>query len=324
LLVVLGRTSGAFPTFVNQGQFDFVLAALDPGGQIATIFQAGNERPQHPARLSLAPGGTIAVAGWDDTYDPANYVAAQMDGFVASFRMDPGPDHAVTQTSLQYTLPPSMTGPFSLATGVAAERDGSGDVYVTNMVSLNNRTSHGIFVSKLRADHSVAWSETISTLPSDAVNAVALSPSGELFITGGTFLTFGPTDRQEDAFLIKVDKATGAALWVVEGGGAGTDYPTALAFDRSGNIYVGGITTGSVVDGVTNQGSFDIFVLKFSPSGEQLAAWQRGTSTFDQINGLAVDRCGRVFAAGFTGGGIVSGQASAGREDMFLMKVDLR
>jgi outer membrane protein assembly factor BamB len=155
------------------------------------------------------------------------------------------------------------------------------------------------------------------------VNAVALSRSGDLFITGGTFLTFGATDRQEDAFLIKVDKATGAAIWVVEGGGPGTDYPTALAFDHDGNIYVGGITQGSVVDGVVNQGSFDIFVLKFSPSGEQLAAWQRGTAAFDQITGLAVDRCGRVFAAGFTGGALVSGHASAGREDMFIMKADL-
>jgi outer membrane protein assembly factor BamB len=197
-------------------------------------------------------------------------------------------------------------------------------VYVTSKVAFNSASEHGTFVTRLRADHSVAWSETISTLPSDIANAVALSPSGDLFITGATFLTFGPEFRQEDAFLIKIDRATGAAIWVAEGGGTGTDYPTALAFDGDGNIYVGGLTQGSVVDGVANQGSFDIFAMKFSPDGKQLAAWQRGTPAFDQITSMAVDRCGRVFVGGSTGGAIVPGHASAGREDMFVMKADLR
>src|SRR5580692_1889095 len=71
-----GGTSGAFPTFVNQGQFDLFLARLDPGGQVTSLLQAGNERPQHPVRLGLAPGGAVLVAGWDDTYIPTNYVAA--------------------------------------------------------------------------------------------------------------------------------------------------------------------------------------------------------------------------------------------------------
>ena len=65
--------------------------------------------------------------------------------------------------------------------------------YVTSKVALNNASAHGTFVTRLRADHSVAWSETISTLPSDIANAVALSPSGDLFITGATFLTLGPS-----------------------------------------------------------------------------------------------------------------------------------
>ena len=39
---------------------------------------------------------------------------------------------------------------------------------------------------------------------------------------------------------------------------------------------------------------------------------------------VAVDRCGRVFVGGSTGGAIVPGAASAGRDDMFVMKADLR
>jgi hypothetical protein len=64
--------------------------------------------------------------------------------------------------------------------------------------------------------------------------------------------------------------------------------------------------------------------MKFSPGGTQLAAWQRGTPAFDQITSMAVDRCGRVFVGRSTGGAIVPGAASAGRDDMFVMKADLR
>lgn len=321
-LVVLGRTSGAFPSFVNQGQFDLFLALLDPtSGQPSTIFQSGNERPQHPARLSLGPGGQVVVGGWDDTYILTNYVAANQDGFFASFSIDPGPAHAIGQTSWLYTYPPSATAPFSNANGVAAEQDGSGASYVVTTVSANPSVS-GIFVTKLRGDHTTAWTERISASPFDAVTAVALSPSGELYVTGGTFLTLGARSfGQEDAFVMKLDKETGAPLWTGQGGSADSDYPTALAFDTLGNVAVAGYTLGSVVDGGANQGGADLFALKWSSGGDLVSAWQRGTSVDDLVTSMAADHCGNFFVGGFTGGALVAGEVNAGGEDMFVLRV---
>src|SRR5689334_18167129 len=84
-VVAVGRTSGAFEGVVNQGQFDSFLAALDRQGRISGILQSGDERPQHPSRLSLGGSHLIAVAGFDDTYVTGHSVEAQEDGFVASF-----------------------------------------------------------------------------------------------------------------------------------------------------------------------------------------------------------------------------------------------
>jgi hypothetical protein len=324
-LVVAGRTSGAFPTFVNQGQFDIFLALLDPAGNPLTVFQTGNERPQHPARLSLGSGGAVTMAGWDDTYIPSNYVAANEDGLLADFTIGPAPHHAVTLTSLQYTItPPSANAPFSYATGVAAARDGSGDRFVTFSVPSNTHGSHGNFVSRLRPDQSSVWTDLVSDLPVDAVTAVALSPAGDLFVIGGTFLTLGAQAfGQEDAFLVELDKDTGALVWAAQAGGPDSDYPTALAFDAAGNIYVAGTTLGSVVAGVTNQGQADVFVMKFSPAGALLSAWQTGTSADDQATSLAVDRCGNAFVGGYTRGAIVPGRSSLGGEDMFVLEAKL-
>jgi hypothetical protein len=43
---------------------------------------------------------------------------------------------------------------------------------------------------------------------------------------------------------MKIDRATGAPLWTAQAGGPDSDYPTALAFDAAGNIYLAGITLG--------------------------------------------------------------------------------
>jgi formylglycine-generating enzyme required for sulfatase activity len=231
----------------------------------------------------------------------------------------------VTQTGWQYTFEPSATAPFSFATGVAAERDGSGASYVGFVASGGPRDAHGILLAKMWSDLSVAWIVNLSSLPFDAITAVALSPSGDLFVTGGTFLTLGrKAFGQEDAFLIKIDKQTGSPLWATQAGGADSDYPTALAFDAAGNIYISGITLGSVADSVTNQGETDIFAMKFAPSGQLVSVWQTGTSADDEATSLAVDHCGDVLVGGYTRGALIPGHPSAGGEDMFVVKADLR
>ena len=318
-VLVLGRTSGAFPSFVNQGQFDLFLALLDPRGNPLTILQTGNERPQHPVRLGLGPGGQIAVAGWDDTFVETNYVAAMEDGFFTTFGLDTAP--ALSQTSpFVYTVAPSGLGPFSFATGAAVEQDGSGTAYVTFVVPGNTRGPQGTFISKLLAGQAVAWTVNLSTAPVDAVTAVGLSPAGDLFVTGGTFLTLGRQSfGQEDAFLMKIDKETGSPIWTAQAGGASSDYPTALAFDAAGNVYIAGIT----LDVAANQDEADLFVMKFSGSGELLASWVAGTIADDQATTLAVTPCGDVLLGGYTRGTVVAGQPNAGGEDMFIVLVNL-
>jgi len=323
-LVVVGRTSGAFPSFVNQGEFDLFLALLDGGGDVLTTFQAGNERPQHPARLALGAGGAVVVAGWDDTYTPTNYVAANQVGFVADFAIAGGPGHAVTSppSPFQYLFPPSALPPFSFVTDVATDSDGAR--YVTSLVASNRQGPNGIFVTKTRADHSTVWAARISPITFDAVTAVALSPAGHLFVTGGTFNKLGArTFGQEDAYLLEIDETTGALLWAAQWGGPDSDYPTALAFDAHGNIYVSGITLGSVVDGVANQGEADVFAAKISAAGEVLSVWQGGTAADDEATSLVVDPCGNVLVGGYTGGAFVPGQPNVGGEDMFILRAKL-
>ncbi len=304
-LYAVGRTSGAFAGFVNQGQFDTFLAALDSSGRVTGVAQSGDERPQHPLRLGLG-ASRVAVAGFDDTYVPTNFVESWEDGFVAGFDRGPG----FTQKFLQKV-------PFTQAnrvTGVAV--DASGHLYVTSWVSAG--ADVGNYVEKLDADGTLLWSARISRQPTDMVSAVGLSPSGELFVAGATFQTLGPASfGQQDAFVLKLDNATGEIVWAGQGGSEGSDFPTAIGFDDAGDVYVSGYTNGSL-PGATNQGGLDLFALKLDATGAWRASWQLGTPEDDLATGLAVDGCGQVFVGGFTKGALV--HASAGGYDLFVVR----
>ena len=320
-IYAVGRTYGAFDGFVNGGQFDMFLAALDADGKTTTIFQTGDERPQHPARLNLGPNNVLAVAGYDDTYIPSNFVMSRDDGFIASFDRSAIPNGNFTTNFVQYVpLSPNI---LNRITGVAVERDGSGSMYVTSLITGGAQV--GIYVKKLNSNGTTAWSHPISRFSVDAANAVALSPSGDLYVTGATFATLGATSfGQQDAYVLKMDKATGNVIWAAQAGGPDSDYPTALAFDDGGNIYIAGQTLGIVAPGNTNQGSIDAFAMKFDPSGTLVSTWQKGTADDEIVTSMAVDHCGNVFVGGHSKGAVVdSSKPTAGGYDMFILRAAL-
>jgi len=98
------------------------------------------------------------------------------------------------------------------------------------------------------------------------------------------------------------------------------DVGNSIAVDSSGNIYVAGITYGSL-DGNTNAGSGDIFLTKWNSNGKKQWTKQWGTRNNDSGQSVAVDSSGNVFVTG-TAGGSLNGYEDTGETDIFLTKFD--
>ena len=79
-----------------------------------------------------------------------------------------------------------------------------------------------------------------------------------------------------------------------------------------------GFTLGGL-DGNTNAGSDDLFVVKYNSSGTKQWTKQLGTSGRDNAYGVATDSSGNVYVAGNTSGGL-DGNTSAGGDDLFVVK----
>ncbi|WP_044249401.1 hypothetical protein [Chondromyces apiculatus] len=307
---VLGRTTGALGSFTNQGQFDVFVRTLDAHGKEQQTFQMGDERPQHPTKMALDATGALTIAGYDDLYVIGNYVAAFEDAFV--LRLAPDAAGGTGQGLHEDWWYRYQTEGPDLLLGAAV--DPAGTIFVAGIHG--DPTPGGARVRMVGNDGTPGWTHDVSPIRDDVAYSVALSPAGDLYVSGATFLQLG--DQQfgnQDMFVAKLDKDTGDVAWIAQEGWEDSEFPTAMTFDAEGNVYVAGTTFGGEDMG--------IFAMKLSPSGALLDTWRRDSAQDEEIWGAAVDACGRLFVVGYTQGELIPGTPNLGKRDAFLIKTDL-
>merc|ERR1711981_815986 len=94
----------------------------------------------------------------------------------------------------------------------------------------------------------------------------------------------------------------------------------ALALDSEGNALLAGWTSGSL-DGNSNAGGQDIFIMKFNASGSWQWTHMRGGPYNDNALAIALDSKGNAFVAGHTSSSL-DGNSLTGGSDIFLMKFE--
>lgn len=178
------------------------------------------------------------------------------------------------------------------------------------------------------------WSRRAGDALDDYGRAVAVDGLGRV-VVAGTFqgmINCGGDDLwsegKGDIFVATYD-TEGAHAWSRRFGGAHADVGHAVAVDAAGNVVVAGSFTGTVDFGggalVSDDGSADIFVAKFSASGTHTWSRRFGDGGTDLCRFVAVDASGNVFAIGEFEGAVDFGggaRASAGGSDAFVAMFD--
>ena len=148
-----------------------------------------------------------------------------------------------------------------------------------------------------------------------------LDSLNNIYVTGHTEGSFdGNTNSGgSDIFLVKYD-TSGVKQWSVQTGSSGNEYGKGISVDSSGNIYVTGHASANL-DGNTNSGGSDSFVMKFDSSGIKEWTVQTGSSYNDYATSMAINSDGYLFITGATDGGL-DGNLNLGGTDIFLFKMN--
>jgi hypothetical protein len=242
--------------------------------------------------------------------------------------------------------------------GYALAVDSSNNVYIAGSFSdtvdfypgglEDNKTSAGntdIFITKINADSSYAWTKTMGGSGLDSALSLALDSNDNLFVTGffSDTVDFNPdteTDSKvsnggSDAFLAKFN-ADGSYAWALTFGGTSEDIGYSLTTDQLGSIYIAGsfsdtvdFDPGDSISSYVSQGSSDSYILKIQPIGFFDWVQTLGGTGFDVGYSVALDRSENILLTGqfsdtVNFNPLIGSEArtSNGSTDIFIIKFD--
>ncbi len=194
---------------------------------------------------------------------------------------------------------------------------GSPDFPTVAPIQSKHGGGYDVFVSKLSADGSrLVYSTFLGGSGGEGAAGIAVDGSGNAYVTGFTgspdFPTAHPLQASLhgpfDVFVSKLSPDGRRLIYSTFVGGSNSDEGVAIAIDSQGSAYVTGSVTSpdfptvNPVQAKYAGGFVDAFVLKLNPAGSALVySTYLGGSFRDQGAGIAVDRSGNAYVAGFTG-----------------------
>jgi hypothetical protein len=207
----------------------------------------------------------------------------------------------------------------------AVALDGSGNVYVTGTSYRGGDAVEPCATEyatiKYDGDGNQLWVARYHgpVAGSDGVAAVAVDADGYVYVTGNSAgrqceqVVAGSTCAIYDYATIKYD-ANGNEVWVARYSdlSGGSSWASALALDRSGNVYVTGSRQGSGLD--------DYLTVKYSAAGKELwvACHDGPASRRDSARDIALDIWGNVYVTG----SVTSDDGGASHADWATVKYD--
>jgi hypothetical protein len=149
--------------------------------------------------------------------------------------------------------------------------DGSGNVYVGGITegALSGQSAAGnrdAFVRKYDANGEELWTRQFGTSGMDSCDAATVDAAGKLYVAGAVG---GALDNQvaigeQDGFVRRY-ASDGTLEWTTQFGTAIEDYVGGVAVDAAGNVFVAGLTAGTLPGQTFKGGAYDGYVLKLLP-----------------------------------------------------------
>jgi uncharacterized delta-60 repeat protein len=268
---------------IGISSYDFMTVKYNSSGalQWSARFDGPNHALDSPVAIAADNSGNVLVTG-------KSYYSST--GHFATIKYSPDGN----QLWIAY-----YSGTESTDTPTAIAVDSSGNVYVTG-TSKQTITGNDITTIKYSPEGNQLWVSLYHYGSYDFPSAMVLDSSNNVYVTGGV-----GASGSRDFGTIKYN-TNGVQQWAsrYNGTGSGDDWANAIAVDSSGNVYVGGQSTGVSPNG------YDYATVKYNSSGTQqwVSRYSGSGSKSDIINSIALDSFSNVYVTG------ESNEAGTGRD----------
>lgn len=305
-LIVVGNTDGSLDDISPPGKSIFV-AKLNPAGEQLWLRQFTNTNIEY-SRALVVDGVNIIISGISFTSPDSSGLSSQSI-FVMKLDTD---GQEIWHQRLDSGEPNHNT---SITADIEGNIYAAGSTY-GNLDGFNQGYSDA-FIAKYDAEGNLLWLRQFGTAFEDGIASIKIDANDDLIIagiTGGNLAT--GNSGAFDIFVAKYD-TDGNRIWLDQIGTPENDFVKDLAISPSGNIMLTGETFSHF--GGDNRGGDDVFIARYSTSGDLLWLDQFGTPGNDTSAGIAVDTLGYSVIIGNTNNALAG--ENIGDWDVFILKI---
>ncbi|MFN4233960.1 MAG: SBBP repeat-containing protein [Bacteroidia bacterium] len=177
-----------------------------------------------------------------------------------------------------------------------------------------NAGQYDVFLIKIDTGGNLVWSTLFGGIGGELGIDISIDLNNNIIIGGQTNSSNFPSTTGafqplplggNDAFIAKFNQ-NGHLLWATCYGGTSTEDAHAITSDFENNIIITGMTNSNDLSISSNalqslnNGFFDIYIAKFSPTGNLLWATYFGGTNYDDIYGIHSDSSSNLYLAGRT------------------------
>jgi uncharacterized delta-60 repeat protein len=260
-IYICGQTWGSFEGYTNTGSYDFFIVKYNAAGQKQWLKQAGTDASDGALDITINNTSLYVVGTTEGEMDGCPNTG-DMDLFIVKYNTD-----GERQWTRQFG-----TELYDDASCVVT--DINGNIYIGGStvgdLDGNHNANPGtidILVIKYNADGERQWTRELGTTNLDGAYDIAIDTDGYIYVVGNTSgnLDGESNSGATDGFIIKYN-TEGIKQWTKLFGSVYSQVaPRSIAIDGH-NIYIAG-SIGGNLDGNTNAGDSDGFIVKYNTDG---------------------------------------------------------
>ncbi|MCA9668722.1 MAG: hypothetical protein KC503_24180 [Myxococcales bacterium] len=336
--VVIAGTFASTASFggsshTSQGLVDTFVSRFDAAGQHLWSKSMGGKLDDEPSSIAFDGAGNITISGRFSSEasfggPPLSAIGRSM--FVA--RLSGSGEHiwskahSGTGTSEATVLAVSSGGDVTLGGRFRGEVGFGGAL-------TRSRGAEDVFIARYSATGVHRWSRALGDTTTATVHAMAVDGAGNVVVAGSLsgVASLGGLEHASgagEAVFVARYSPRGDYLWSRISQGTGAATVNALSIDAAGSISLAGHLKKGVSFGgatLTSSGSEDVFIARYSASGQHLWSQRFGGSGIARPQALVVDAAGNTTIGGYFVGPTSLGGATIGTANgpsLFIARYD--
>jgi len=254
-IYAIGYTSGDLEGNTSAGGIDLFVVKYNSSGVKQWTRQVGTSGNDYGYGITIDSNSNVYVTG------SVNSNGRRDDLFVVKYNSS-----GVKQWTQQVTVGTD----YSWGLGITSDSDGN--VYVTGATfgDLDGNTNAGgrdLILIKYNSSGMKQWTQQLGISGNEEGRDIVSDSDGNIYVTGYTAGSLdGNTNAGSNDIILVKYSSVGVKQWTRQVGTSENDIGYGITIDSNSNVYLTGSTIGDL-DGNTNDGETDFFVIKYNSDG---------------------------------------------------------